>query len=373
MWTVLLAPAQPVGNQPPTADFDVSCTGLECDFDGTGSDDPDGTIDTWAWDFGDGDSATEASPTHTFGSADSYQVTLTVTDDGDATDTHTETVTVPVPEVVTITGAGDIAPCVGNQPAPGPVATAEVLDSVVADHPLATVIALGDLAYPDGTPQQFACGYHPTWGRHYNRTKPAVGNHEYHTPGAAGYFGYWNGRGGDPAEGWYSYDLGAWHVAVINSNCASIGGCDEGSPQHQWLAADLAANADSCTLVYGHHPYYTAGPHDRSMVLRDFWELAYDQGVDLWLNGHDHNYQRFAPQDPDGNLDPQRGIPQFLVGTGGAGHTTPTRVGSNPNLVVENHDTSGVIELSLSSGGYAWEFHPEAGRTFTDSGTGNCH
>ena len=253
------------------------------------------------------------------------------------------------------------------------MATAEVLDSVVADHPLATVIALGDLAYPDGTPQQFACGYNPTWGRHYNRTKPAVGNHEYHTPvppdtsdtgtaeaatrPRAGTATTWV-RG----TSWFS-----------TTNCASIGGCEPGSPQHQWLAADLAANADILHSGIRAPSLLHRRPHDRSMVLRDFWELAYDQGVDLWLDGHDHNYQRFAPQDPDGNLDPQRGIPQFLVGSGGVGHTTPTRVGSNPNLAVENHDTYGIIELSLSQGGYDWEFHPEAGRTFTDTGTGNCH
>ena len=201
MWTVLLAPAQPAENQPPTADFEVSCTGLECDFDSTGSVDPDGTIATWAWEFGDGATDTEASPTHTFGSADSYQVTLTVTDDNDATGTHTETVTVPPAEIVTVTGAGDIASCNNNQPAPGAVATGNLLDQVVEEKPDATVIAIGDLAYDEGTTQQFTCAYHPTWGRHYNRTKPAVGNHEYRTPDAAGYFGYWNGRGGDPDEG----------------------------------------------------------------------------------------------------------------------------------------------------------------------------
>ena len=183
MWTVLLAPAQPAGNQPPTADFDVSCTGLECDFNDTGSVDPDGTIATWAWDFGDGATATEADPTHTFGSAGSYQVTLTVTDNNDATDTHTQTVTVPPAEVVTVTGAGDIASCNGNQPAPGAVATGRLLDSVVAEKPDATVIAIGDLAYDEGTPQQFACAYHPTWGRHYNRTKAGGGQPRVPHPG----------------------------------------------------------------------------------------------------------------------------------------------------------------------------------------------
>ena len=129
---------------------------------------------------------------------------------------------------------------------------------------------------------------------------------------------------------------------MINSNCASIGGCERGDlPSTSGWRLTSQPTPTRAPWYTGTIPDYTAGPHDRSMVLRDFWELAYDQGVDLWLNGHDHNYQRFAPQDPDGNLDPQRGIPQFLVGTGGAGHTTPTRVGSDPNLVVENHDTSG--------------------------------
>jgi len=267
----------------------------------------------------------------------------------------------PGPDPVLV-GAGDIADCTSTDDE----ATAALLDGIPG-----TVITLGDNAYESGTDAEFANCYDPSWGRHKARTRPSVGNHDYLTISASGYFGYFGVAAGDPTQGYYSYNLGAWHIIVINSNCSSVGGCGAGSPQEQWLRADLAAHPAACTLAYWHHPRFSSGEHGNHISMRAIWQVLYEADADLVLNGHDHDYERFAPQDPNGVADPARGLREFVVGTGGKNHyaiVTPVA-----NSEVRNDDTFGVLKLTLRPTSYDWAFVPEAGKTFTDSGSGTCH
>jgi acid phosphatase type 7 len=265
-------------------------------------------------------------------------------------------------EVVLI-GAGDIADC---SDLAGAEATAKLLEA----NP-GTVMALGDLAYPNGTAEDFNC-YDKTWGRVKDRTRPAVGNHEFHSSGAAYYFQYFGAAAGDPKTGYYSYDLGSWHIVVLNSECEEIGGCGAGSPEEKWLRADLAAHPVGCTLAYFHKPRFSSGlNHGNDPEVGAFWQALYDFNAELILNGHDHDYERFAPQDPNGNADPKRGIREFVVGTGGKNHR---EFGIHKvNSEIRNNDTFGVLKMTLKATGYDWKFIPEAGKTFTDSGSGSCH
>jgi len=260
-------------------------------------------------------------------------------------------------------GAGDIADC---SDLAGAEATAKLLEA----NP-GTVMALGDLAYPNGTPDDFKC-YHKTWGRVKDRTRPAVGNHEFHSTGASYYFQYFGSAAGDPKTGYYSYDLGAWHIVVLNSECQQVGGCEAGSSQEKWLRADLAAHPVGCTLAYFHKPRFSSGlNHGNDPEVGAFWKALYDYNAELILNGHDHDYERFAPQDPGGNADPKRGIREFVVGTGGKNHREFGIRKSNSE--VRNNHAFGVLKLTLKTTGYDWKFIPEAGKTFTDSGSGSCH
>jgi len=260
-------------------------------------------------------------------------------------------------------GAGDIADCADLA---GAEATAKLLEA----NP-GTVMALGDLAYPNGTAENFKC-YDQTWGRAKTRTRPAVGNHEFHSTGAAYYFQYFGAAAGDPKTGYYSYELGTWHVVVLNSECKEVGGCGAGSPQEKWLRADLAAHPVGCTLAYFHKPRFSSGlTHGDDLEMTAFWQALYDSNAELVLNGHDHDYERFAPQDPNGKADAKRGIREFVVGTGGKNHRQ--FAAPKPNSEVRNNDTFGVLQLTLKPNGYEWKFLPEAGKAFTDEGTGNCH
>jgi hypothetical protein len=262
-----------------------------------------------------------------------------------------------------LVGAGDIASCVSD----GDEATANVLDAIGG-----VVFTLGDNAYKSGTPLEFAACYDPSWGRHKSRTRPAPGNHDYVWPGASAYFDYFGDAAGDPDKGYYSYNLGPWHIIVLNSNCSKIAGCGRGSPQEQWLRADLAAHPSTCTLAYWHHPRFSSGTHGSDAALNTFWQALYEHGVDVVLGGHDHDYERFAPQTPDGKPDPARGIRQFVVGTGG----DRLRKFEGPaiaNSEARNDETFGVLKLTLHPASYEWQFIPIAGGTFTDAGTGRCH
>jgi acid phosphatase type 7 len=233
------------------------------------------------------------------------------------------------------------------------------------------VLLLGDNQYWDGTLAAYRASFGPTWGRLKPLIRPAPGNHEYQTPGAAGYYDYFGPAAGDRSKGWYSYDLGTWHVVVLNSNCNPIGGCGAGSPQLLWLAADLAAHPRACTLAYWHHPRFSSGAHGNDTTFDAFWRTLYAAGVDLVLAGHDHDYERFAPQDPDGKLDPAHGIREIVAGTGGREVRPFTAI--RPNSEARNAKDLGVLKLRLRSDGYDWEFLPAAGGTFKDSGSAGCH
>jgi acid phosphatase type 7 len=258
--------------------------------------------------------------------------------------------------------AGDIANCAGN----GDETTARLLDQISG-----TVAALGDLAYPRGTAQQFDECYTPSWGRFKSRTRPTPGNHDYATAGAAPYYAYFGATAGDPGKGYYSYDLGTWHIIVLNSNCWAVGGCAANSPQYRWLVADLAAHPALCTLAYWHHPRFSSGQHGNSIDVQPFWQALYDSDADVVLNGHDHTYERFAPQTPAGKLDKVRGIREFVVGSGGFNHYAFTHPAANS--VSRKYGAYGVLKLTLHTHSFDWQFVPEPGKTFSDSGRVDCH
>ena len=233
----------------------------------------------------------------------------------------------------------------------------------------AAVLPLGDIQYEDGAYSKFLASYDPSWGRVKSITKPAPGNHEYRTSGAAGYYQYFGGAAGDPAKGYYSYELGGWHLVALNSNCSEVA-CDAGSPQEQWLRADLAAHAAACTLAYWHHPRFSSGVHGSDSTYTAFWQALYDAGADVVLSGHDHDYERFAAQTPSGNRDSRRGLRQFVVGSGGKELRRFSTIRANSEA--RDAASLGVLELTLGAHAYAWRFRPAVG-SFTDSGSTSCH
>jgi hypothetical protein len=265
-----------------------------------------------------------------------------------------------------IVAAGDIADCRRE----GDEATAKLVGGIPG-----TVLTLGDNAYPDGSAEDFDECYDPAWGRFEDRTKPSPGNHEYDTENAEGYFGYFGKAAGAPDEGYYSYDLGDWHLIALNSNCEEVpGGCEASSPQVRWLKEDLAANdGKRCTLAYMHHPRFSSGAkHGNTRHVKPLWEALHEAGADVVLSAHEHNYERFAPQNPGGREDPERGIRQFVVGTGGGKGHDPI-LDPIANSEVHNDATYGVLKLTLRPQGYEWRFVPVEGARFTDSGSARCH
>jgi hypothetical protein len=257
-----------------------------------------------------------------------------------------------------LVGAGDIAECDSN----GDEATAALLDGIAG-----TVFTAGDNAYGEGTAAEFSSCYQPSWGRHKQRTRPAPGNHDYNTSGASGYFGYYGAAAGPPGRGYYSYDLGDWHVVSLNSNIDM----SAGSAQGQWLRADLAASTRRCALAYWHHPRFSSSDgHGSSTEPQPLWDALYEAGAEIVVSGHNHVYERFAPQTPGGQSDPVRGIREFVVGTGGTGLHGFGGAIANSEVRYRGH---GVLKLTLRPNGYDWQFIPVAGDTFTDGGSGSCH
>ena len=307
-----------------------------------------------------------------------------------------------------LVGAGDIAECY-QPPVPPPldVARAQALTSPaeatarLLDRIPGTVITIGDNAYEYGSPFDYAACYDPTWGRHRDRTQPAAGNHEYITPGAAGYFTYFAERSAPPL-GYYSYDLGSWHVIVLNSTTqayacyppevtevvrdprwpapqldqeptsSTLGRlCAGDVAQQAWLVNDLATHSGyRCTVAYFHHPRFSSGNHGNHYQMQRIWDIFYAYGVDVVLSGHDHEYERFAEQNPDGERDPAFGIREFVVGTGGGSLGSVTERIPNSEVLITGR--YGVITLGLGSGGYGWAF-VGTDQSILDSGSSTCH
>ena len=285
----------------------------------------------------------------------------------------------------------DAAPCTQGQPCPSPTpppgddpviaaagdsadpspteataATAQLVSSIAP----AVALTLGDNEYPTGALADFQTGYGSTWGAFLSRTRPAIGNHEYESSStAAGYFSYFGARAPDH---WYSFDVGSWHLISLDSNCDRVGGCDPGSSEYDWLQADLAAHPARCTLAYWHHPRWSSGStHGNSSQVGPFVELLYAAGGDVILSGHEHNYERFAPQTPAGDVDDARGIVEFVVGTGG--HSLYGFGPPDDNSVARNSSDYGVLQMTLRPSGYDWSFRPVLGGDYRDSGSATCH
>jgi hypothetical protein len=260
---------------------------------------------------------------------------------------------------VVMAGAGDIAMCGPNLS--NAFSTASLLDTIGAE-----VFTAGDNTQATGSADDLATCYTPTWGRHRSRTFPSPGNHDFETAAAAPYYDYFGANAGPFGRGYYSYDRGAWHIVSLNSNVSM----KAGSAQAEWLRRDLDASDKPCTLAYWHFPLFTSGPNGSSPSVRDSWAILYDHGAEIVVNGHDHIYERFAQQDPQGRLDAAAGIRQFTVGTGGAFLTRVERLQAHSEA---QGVTWGVLKLTLHATGYDWQFIAVPGGGFSDSGSGNCH
>lgn len=248
------------------------------------------------------------------------------------------------------------------------LATSDLMMTINPD----AVLTLGDNQYQIGDLADYTNYYDPTWGRALEKTFPSPGNHEYGTSYAAGYFDYFGTNAGANQTGYYSFDLGSWHIVSLNSNCAEegVGGCSTNSPQGLWLKNDLETHNNACTLVYWHHPRFSSGSHGDNIKMDYFWQLLDANNVDVALAGHDHNYQRFAPMDLTGSAD-SNGVREFVVGTGGKSHYTLTP-SAHSTLETYNTSTFGVLKMTLHDTSYDWEFVGESGNVI-DSGSWNCN
>jgi hypothetical protein len=362
---------EPAGDRPPELSFvspagsAVFAVGDPVTFAATASDAEDGDLSatvSFASDL-DGALGTGAAVVRSDLEPGIHAITASVTDSGGNTVTAGATLLVTEGSARLI-AAGDIASC---------SYTRDTLTADLVEGLDGLVLTLGDNVYPNGTAAEFANCYHPTWGRFKDRTRPSAGNHDFNTPNGTGYFGYFGAAAGPAPQGWYSFDYGGWHLIALNSNCAAIGGCGRSSPQGVWLQADLAANPSRCTLAYWHHPRFASSSnHGSSTATRELWAILQERAADLVLVGHDHNYERFAPQNADGVADPL-GIRTFVVGTGGVGLY---EMGApEPNSEVRDDTSWGVLALDLAPDAYAFEFIPApvpGGGSFTDSGVGAC-
>jgi hypothetical protein len=258
-----------------------------------------------------------------------------------------------------LVGAGDIALCGSNLA--NAEATSRLLDGIPG-----TVFTTGDNTQTSGTAEEFRDCYSPTWGRHRSRTRPTPGNHDYGSANGAAYYEYFGDAAGPAGRGYYSYDLGGWHIVSLNGNASM----SEGSAQANWLRQDLEANRSACTLAYWHQPLFSSSRNGSDSRSRYIWQLLYDHGAEVVMNGHDHLFERFAPQDPSGRRDDARGIRQFTVGTGGCYLYEVQRLQPNSEVQGFSH---GVMKLTLRANSYDWQFVPVAGSGFSDSGSGTCH
>lgn len=275
-----------------------------------------------------------------------------------------------------VVAVGDIACGSGDKVAEDICKQKETAELVAKLEPDA-VLALGDLQYEKGSFEDFLKFYDVTWGKFKSKTYPVPGNHEYKTQNASGFFDYFQKPSNKSKKamvhdkGYYSFDIGKWHLIALNSNCQEIGGCEGDSAQVRWLKNDLLQNETDCTLAFWHHPRYSSGPHGNTSSLQTIWKILYDSGVDVVLTAHDHDYERFAPQDANGKSDPRRGIREFVVGTGGRNRYDFKTIIQNSEI----HDNTsyGLLKLTLKDKSYDWEFIPVKSSGFKDKGKSMCH
>jgi acid phosphatase type 7 len=338
-----------------------------------------------------GDIAGATAQTYTLVAADAnstIRVAVTAANGaGSSTASSAATALVNAQDPVLAT-AGDIACDPADTSFKGGLGTATVCrqkytSDIFVGSNVSAILPLGDDQYECGGLSAFQQSYDPSWGRSKAITHPVPGNREYETPtggtdcdaggNASGYFGYFGPAAGDPSKGYYSYDIGTWHLIALNSstNCAKVGGCGAGSPQETWLRADLAAHPNACTLAYWHAPRFSSGSNGNNSLYQPFWQALYNANAEIVLNGHDHDYERFAPQTPTATADSQRGIREFVVGTGGKSLGNFFTIRANSE--VRQNTTFGILKLTLHPNGYDWQFVSEAGKTFADSGTTACH
>lgn len=269
---------------------------------------------------------------------------------------------------IPVYAAGDIADCRYVHPkVSGAEETAALVVAEIAQNEDAVVLNLGDSTYPDGRPEEFTGCYHPTWGRFKNRTYPVPGNHEYKTPGAHGYFHYFGAAAAPERGGYYSFQLGEWHVIALNSNLQD----EDFAKQMDWLKSTLQQNAGHCTLAYWHHPVFSSGEYGYNDTMLPAWRMLVEAKAELVLAAHEHHYERFAPLDGSGRRDEAGGIRQFVVGTGGA-RLRMIRL-FRKNSEAASNDSHGVLKLVLKPGAYTWQFLPVSPDTPADSGSGSCH
>jgi hypothetical protein len=273
------------------------------------------------------------------------------------------------PTAVVLIGAGDIGYCGSELPYDGDEKTADLIKSVLSQEPNATVFTAGDSVYGSGTLTEIMKCFEPSWGQFKERIRPSPGNHDYMTDQGAPYYAYFGAAAGEAGKGYYSYDLGDWHIVALNSNCDDIA-CGPDSQQVKWLQDDLRKSGKLCSLMYWHHPRFSSGLGGGLGSVSTFWKTAVEMGVEVVVNGNDHNYERFSPLDAVGNADPN-GTRLFVVGTGGSelrGLGIP-----QPNSEVRYSGTNGVIMFRLFPGRYEWKFIPVQDISLTDAGTGVCH
>jgi len=269
---------------------------------------------------------------------------------------------------IALYAAGDIADCSKNKPAQsGAAKTAQLIAKRLRTDQNAVVLTLGDATYPVGLLSEFIDCYAPTWGLFKDRTYPTPGNHEYYTPAAVGYFSYFGQAAGPAQRGYFSFSLGKWRIVSINSNLPAA----EHQQQVAWLKTELAKHPARCTLAYWHHPLYSSGGHGNNPHMADIWQVLYDAHADVVLAAHDHDYERFAPQNAAGQRDDAHGMREFVVGTGGAKLTQLFL--RKPHSEIRDNTTPGVLRMVLKDVSYAWEFLPIAGGSFTDQGEALCH
>jgi hypothetical protein len=269
---------------------------------------------------------------------------------------------------VTVFAAGDIADCKNLPPEKsGAAKTAALVEAGLAADKDAVVLTLGDNTYPVGMPAEFDNCYQPTWGRFKQRTYPSPGNHDYYTPQAIGYYGYFGDAAGPDRRGYYSFDIGGWHIISLNSFLKP----EPHRAQMEWLKADIARNKAHCTLAFWHHPVFSSGGHGSDSRMEEAWKMLANAGADLVLAAHDHDYERFAPKNANGERDDERGMREFIVGTGGA-KLTPLGLRRFDSETSDN-STHGVLKLTLKQQGYEWEFLPADAGGFKDRGAALCH